>query len=107
MPTIHFIQPDCSLKSLDVEGEGSLMTAAIFNNVAGLSAECGGSCICGTCHVYVDESFIDMLPPAEEAEVEMLELVEAPREAGSRLACQLSLADLPDGLVVTIPGGQS
>lgn len=104
MPTIHFIQPDCSLKSIEAEGEGSLMTAAIFNNVAGLAAECGGSCICGTCHVYVEEAFVSHLPPMEEAEQEMLALVEAPRESGSRLACQLALSDLPDGIVVTVPG---
>jgi 2Fe-2S ferredoxin len=103
MPSLHFIQADCSLKTVMADGEGTLMSAAIANNVAGLEAECGGCCICGTCHVYVDEAFIDMLPPVEAAEAEMLELTEAPREPGSRLACQLPLSQIPDGLVVTIP----
>jgi 2Fe-2S ferredoxin len=104
MPTIYFIQPDFSLKTVEADGDGSLMTAAIVNNVAGLAAECGGSCICGTCHVYVDEAFVGLLPPVEEAEEDMLALVDAPRVEGSRLACQLRLEDLPDGLVVTVPG---
>jgi 2Fe-2S ferredoxin len=103
MPVIHFIQPDFSVKSID-EPHGTLMSVALAHNIAGLDAECGGCCICGGCHVHVDEAFVDLMPPMEADEREMLALVHPPRVPESRLACQLFMADLPDGLVVSVAG---
>ena len=45
--------------------EGStVMETAIRNGVPGIDAECGGACSCATCHVYVDEEWIEAVGPA-------------------------------------------
>jgi 2Fe-2S ferredoxin len=66
-----------------------------------LAAECGGACACATCHVYVDEAWLDKLPPQEKQEVEMLDFGVAV-EANSRLSCQIIVAPELDGLQVTL-----
>ena len=66
-----------------------------------LAAECGGACACATCHVYVDEAWLDKLPPQEKQEVEMLDFGVAV-EANSRLSCQIIVAPELDGLKVTL-----
>jgi len=103
MPKLYFILKDDSVRTLDVAPEGSVMTAALLNNVPGVEAECGGCCSCATCHIYVEPEYIEQLPAADEAESELLDFVHAPRLPGSRLACQLDLAAIPDGLRVRVP----
>ncbi len=66
-----------------------------------LLALCGGSCSCATCHVYVDPSFADKLPPIGEIERELLDS-SAHVQGASRLSCQLPFNDALDGLKVTI-----
>jgi 2Fe-2S ferredoxin len=64
-------------------------------------ALCGGSRSCATCHVYVDPSFADKLPPAAPEELELLDFSEH-KQATSRLSCQLPFSAALDGLKVTI-----
>ena len=66
MPTIHYILNDGSTRSVDAKPGSSVMENAIRGNVRGIDAECGGSCSCATCHVYVDAAFADRLPPAPD-----------------------------------------
>lgn len=67
----------------------------------GIKAECGGACACATCHVYVDEAWVDRLPDMREEEEDRLD--EAfDVEANSRLSCQLLMSEELDGLQVTI-----
>jgi len=107
MPTIHYIHPDGQRTTVDAKTGTSVMEAAIRNNVRGIDAECGGSCSCATCHVYVDPAFFARLPDADEMEAELLEGVAAPREATSRLSCQITVGVDLDGLTVRIPVKQS
>ena len=83
------------------------MEAAIQNDIDGIVAECGGGCACATCHVYVDDAFVDRLPPIGDMEGDMLECTAAERRAGSRLSCQIKMSDELEGLVVTIPDRQT
>ena len=84
----------------------SVMEGAINNGVKGIVAECGGACMCATCHVYVDESWLDKLQPIAEDEEEMLNNTFSPRKTNSRLGCQIPLTEELDGLIVTTPEAQ-
>jgi ferredoxin len=77
-----------------------------MNDVKGIVAECGGSCMCATCHVYIDEQFLDLLPEMEEEEAEMLEGASAEIRPNSRLGCQVRLSPKLDGIIVRIPEKQ-
>ena len=39
-----------------------------------IKAECGGSCVCATCHVLVDDQWFGKLPENNEEEIDMLDL---------------------------------
>ncbi|MAF98151.1 MAG: ferredoxin [Micavibrio sp.] len=66
-----------------------------------IKAECGGACACATCHVYVDEEWLDKLPDMRDDEEEMLD--EAfDLEDNSRLSCQLIMDESLDGLKLTL-----
>lgn len=84
----------------------SIMEGAVKNSVPGIDADCGGSCACATCHVYVDEKFINKIPKAQESEQDMIDFVVNPKN-NSRLSCQLMITDELDGIVVRMPEKQS
>lgn len=60
-------------------------------------AQCGGCCSCATCHVIVEDAFLDRLPPMLQDEGDLLD-GSSYREAGSRLSCQIPLCDALEGL---------
>ena len=107
MPIVKFIHQDGRSSSVDGKSGASVMETAIRHNIRGIDAECGGSCSCATCHVYVATEYFDRLPPADDMEVELLEGVAAPREPTSRLSCQILLTADLDGINVRIPATQS
>lgn len=84
----------------------SLMEVAVAANVHGIEAECGGLLTCATCHVYVREPFLSKMAPVGPDEEGMLAFTASPRQANSRLSCQLVLTDAVDGLVVDLPPTQ-
>lgn len=66
-----------------------------------IKAECGGSCCCATCHVYVDDEWQTKLFEPRDDEINMLD--EAPDlEDNSRLSCQLIMSEELDGLKITL-----
>ena len=52
--------------------------------------DCGGACACATCHVYIDEAWVDAVGKPEDLEAEMLEVAEEVRD-NSRLSCQIKV----------------
>jgi 2Fe-2S ferredoxin len=84
----------------------SLMRAAVGAGIESVAADCGGTLSCATCHVMVDEPWAALLPPMAADENDMLEMTAAPREAGSRLSCQVTLTPALDGLRVRLPPHQ-
>lgn len=86
-----------------VEGqEGhSVMEVIRAGGMDELLAICGGNCSCATCHVYVDQAFLDKLPGIETGEDDLLECL-GTRRAESRLSCQLTFSAALEGLRVTI-----
>ena len=107
MPTITYILKDGSTRRIDARTGASVMETAVHHNVRGIDAECGGSCSCATCHVYVADDFMDRLPPPDDMENELLDGVAADRLPGSRLSCQLVVGPELDGLTVRIPESQA
>jgi 2Fe-2S ferredoxin len=91
---------------LDVPDGDSVMEAATEAGVKEIEAICGGDMICSTCHVYVVDGPVDALPPVSEQEDDALGFVASPREANSRLSCQLPMSEATDGLVVRVPPKQ-
>jgi 2Fe-2S ferredoxin len=105
--TVSVIFVTAQGKRLTVEAQQgvSLMQAAIMNNVPGIEAECGGSCICATCHVYCNGTSDQLGAPADQ-ENEMLETTAAERRPDSRLSCQIKVSGALEGAVITIPDRQ-
>ena len=106
MPRVVFIQPTGESQPVDVAAGSSLMTAAVKLGVEGIIGECGGVCMCATCHIYVREDFLDKLPPIKDTEEAVLEVTNAERLPNSRLSCQIKMTEALDGLTVTIPPSQ-
>jgi 2Fe-2S ferredoxin len=105
MPKITFIQHDGA--TLVVEGRlgQSLMEAAVQNNVPGIDADCGGACACGTCQVHVQAPWQEALTLPSAMETDMLSFTSDPQPC-SRLACQITLEERHEGLVVRVPSHQ-
>ncbi|MGF6999347.1 2Fe-2S iron-sulfur cluster-binding protein [Paraburkholderia sp. GAS32] len=105
MPIIKFIEHNGTEHVVDEEVGRSLMQAAVDHCVPGIVADCGGSCSCGTCHCFVDEAWIGLLPVAEDDERSMVEgLLDV--TPGSRLSCQVKITPELDGIVVRLPKSQ-
>ncbi len=105
MPKISFIEHNGTQRDVDAEDGLSLMEAAVANLIPGIDADCGGACACATCHVHVDQRWLDMLEPMANLEHSMLDLASG-GDHRSRLACQIRLSAKLDGLVVHTPLGQ-
>ncbi|MCK9504158.1 MAG: 2Fe-2S iron-sulfur cluster-binding protein [Porticoccaceae bacterium] len=105
MLTVTFIDYLGDSTVVNAEPGTSLMQVATANTVPGISADCGGACACATCHVYVEDKWLGKLPPPKAGEEEMLAFVEEQRDT-SRLACQITLDEKLDGLVVHTPENQ-
>ena len=106
MPRVTYIDPDGTEHLVDADVGTSVMMAAVSSDIDGIVAECGGSLMCATCHVYVDPAFAERLPPRSPDEDEMLEAAASERLQNSRLSCQIELTDELDGLVVRLPETQ-
>lgn len=106
MIQIHLIQPDGSTVTLEGAAGNSVMQLAVGAGVHGVVGECGGSAMCATCHVYVEEPWADQLPAPLATELEMLECTAAERLPNSRLSCQLKLEPGLAGLAVRLPERQ-
>jgi 2Fe-2S ferredoxin len=106
MPKVTYIEFNGTAHEIDLPVGSSLVEGAVQNDIPGIVAECGGSCMCSTCHVYVDEPFAADLPEKEEEEEEMLEEAAAELKETSRLSCQLRMTQEMDGIVVRMPESQ-
>ena len=105
MVQITYVQPDGRAQTLDVPVGESVMQGAFKNDVAGIIAECGGACACGTCQVFVDPAWAGRLPKPGPLEHSMIEEADAEQEH-LRLSCQIRVTEAMDGLVVRISAEQ-
>src|ERR1700710_2897292 len=103
MPTIVFVQPNGITQEVAVEPATSVMKGATANLVAGIIGECGGDLSCATCHVFIAEAWFAKLAPMTADEEGMLEATSEEPTKFSRRACQVSVVDELDGIVVHVP----
>ena len=66
-----------------------------------IKAECGGVCVCATCHVRIPQIWQHLLPPPSDEELAKLDEIPGADDT-SRLACQLMMTDELDGLEVEL-----
>ena len=93
-------------KTIEVENGLSVMEGAIQNEIPGIDADCGGGMACATCHVYVKDEWLNKIPKAEDAEVDMIDMAYEPKK-NSRLSCQIIVTDELNGIEVTTPEKQT
>ncbi|MDB5970176.1 MAG: (2Fe-2S)-binding protein [Hydrocarboniphaga sp.] len=90
---------------LEAAAKQSLMNAAVAAGIPGIDADCGGSMVCGTCHVHIAPQWRDRLPPISDMEQALLECVPQPHP-DARLSCQIPVSEQLQGLVALIPSAQ-
>ena len=89
---------DRSGKKHELEGDTNSSLMEILRD-AGLEIEaaCGGCCACATCHVYVNEKWLNKIKPKDDDEESMLDQAFDIRN-NSRLSCQIPLSEDLDGI---------
>lgn len=102
MGSVTFVSHDGTEHKVElVEGE-SLMSLALENLVPGIDGDCGGEAACGTCHVIVDDAWVETTGTRSDEEDMMLQM--SPELApNSRLGCQVEASEELDGLKVHLP----
>lgn len=72
----------------NIPGQNGLSIMEILRDTGfdELLALCGGCCSCATCHVYVEETRLSLLPPMSDDENDLLDSSDH-RQANSRLSC--------------------
>ena len=101
MVKIVFIEPSGNRKEVTAKDGVTVLLAAQTNGID-MEGACEGSMACSTCHVIVDEKWLDKLPPASAAEDDMLDLTYGVTRA-SRLGCQIIVTKALDGLTLRLP----
>ncbi len=103
MPQLNFISPDGEKHTVEGRVGDSVMDAGVRNVVPGMFGLCGGALACVTCHVYVNDSTASLCTPMQEFEDEMLDGTVTPRQASSRLSCQIVITEELDGGTFIVP----
>jgi ferredoxin, 2Fe-2S len=103
MAKVTWVLSDGTTLTDDVSDGTSLMDAARLNDVPNILGDCGGTLSCATCHVYVDGAWQAKCGTPSADEAVMLDIVSAPRQATSRLSCQLVASAALDGIVLHVP----
>jgi 2Fe-2S ferredoxin len=106
MAKITFIDSAGTARTVDGETGSTVMETAIKNGVPEIEAECGGACACSTCHLYVDEAWMEKVGQPSPMEADMLDFAFEVKP-NSRLSCQIKVSEDLDGLVVTTPSRQA
>ena len=105
MAKIKYIEFNGNEHEIEVSNGLTVMEGAIKNKIPGIDADCGGACACATCHVYVDNKWIEKLSPKDDSEEDMLDFAFEVK-SNSRLSCQITVSDELDGLIVNMPEKQ-
>jgi 2Fe-2S ferredoxin len=101
MPKLIVVTRDGTENTVKGREGLSVMEVVRDNGFDELLALCGGCCSCATCHVHVDDEWLEKLPKMGGDEDDLLDSSDH-RVASSRLSCQLTFGVALDGMRVTI-----
>jgi 2Fe-2S ferredoxin len=107
MPKVTYITHQGVATVLDVPQGETLMRAALDAGVDGIVGQCGGAMACATCHVFVDEAWLEKVGPPSETEEIMLESTMDEADKTSRLSCQITMSAALDGVILRLPKEQA
>jgi 2Fe-2S ferredoxin len=103
MITVNFVRNGETIPVKVEEGTTLMEAAKHFApvNIDEIAGDCGGSCACATCHVYIDNTWVKKIEGADPArgEIELLEYDQNYKKDTSRLACQIILGKEHNGLI--------
>ncbi|XP_063575999.1 ferredoxin-2, mitochondrial isoform X2 [Pongo abelii] len=103
VPRVNVVFVDRSGQRIPVSGRvGDNVLHLAQRHGVDLEGACEASLACSTCHVYVSEDHLDLLPPPEEREDDMLDMAPLLQE-NSRLGCQIVLTPELEGAEFTLP----
>jgi 2Fe-2S ferredoxin len=105
VPKVTYIEHHGSEHVIELKTGMSVMEGAVKSGVPGIDADCGGACACATCHVYIEDGWLEKTGARTAMETSMLDFAENV-QANSRLSCQIKITDDLDGLVVRMPESQ-
>jgi len=102
MITVYFIRGEEKIPVQVDEGMTIMEAARDYGNLPEIPGDCGGCCACATCHIKVDETWIDRIGKVDESSFEgsLIEYEKGYDPNISRLGCQIQLNKKHDGLVV-------
>ncbi|MHB8887055.1 MAG: 2Fe-2S iron-sulfur cluster-binding protein [Methylovirgula sp.] len=102
MTKILFIEHDGTEHPVNAEDGAILMRVGQANFIPTIRGECGGTCSCGSCHVYVDPEWLPKLKPPHELEQMMIDSLELTKRDNSRLTCMILVTPEMDGMVLRL-----
>ena len=93
---IKVIDRDGNKHELEGDSNSSLMEI-LRDSGLDIEAACGGCCACATCHVYINDQWLEKISPKDDDEESMLDQAFDVRNS-SRLSCQINLSEDLDGI---------
>lgn len=84
---VVFVKPGGEKVTVDAKIGDSMLEVAHANKID-VEGACGGETACSTCHIILKPEVYSKLPPASEAEEDMLDLATGLTKT-SRLGCQV------------------
>ena len=99
-----FFKKSESILSVTIDEGQTLLDAAKKLKIPDISGDCKGNCACGTCHIYIDENWVDKIEPIWTASLEtyLLEKSKYYNAKLSRLSCQIDVKNEYNGLIVNL-----
>ncbi|MBB5280757.1 2Fe-2S iron-sulfur cluster-binding protein [Pacificimonas flava] len=101
MPKLKVITREGDERTVEAESGLSVMENIRDNGFDELLALCGGCLSCATCHVHVQDGWMDAVGAPGDDEDDLLESSDH-KQPNSRLSCQIEMTDALDGLAVRI-----
>jgi ferredoxin, 2Fe-2S len=106
MASVLFVRADGSTREVAARVGQTVMEVAVANGIGEILGECGGSAVCGTCHVFVAVADLASLPPRLALEHELLDSTAVTRRPNSRLGCQIVILRDDTRLTMHLPETQ-